>query len=542
MKRSPINTAVRLGALNPATSMSLGMGTLAWGPSSAAAYAAAAITHPMRAALVDDFGTITYLQLELRTSRVAAGLIHRGVDPDKPVGLLCRNHRGFVEANLALAKLGARTVYLNPGLPTAQLLTVIDRERIGAVVADADLLDQLHEANFGVALISAAPELDSSWTFPDLSRWRPLLRLPTPLRTDDPVVLTSGTTGAPKGTTRRASAGSVAAVFGVLEAIPYTRGDVIVLPAPLFHAWGLSQLLLAASLAGTVVLRRHFDPAVALDDVEARGADVLAAVPVMLQRMLDSFDEADLSSLRIVATSGSALPGDLATRWMDAAGPTLYSLYGSTEVGQICVADPEMLSADSAVTGLPLRGVEVRIIDGSGNVLPSGAVGRVVAKSSMHFEGYTDGRTKEVIDSFMDSGDLGRIDISGLLTVVGRADDMIISGGENIFPTNIERAILGDPDVADAVAVGVADPELGQRVRAVVVAAEGARLTSTGIRTRLRKELARHEVPREIVIIDQLPRNASGKVLRSELIEPTATSDIKSDKKAKSRAQRKVTS
>ncbi len=438
--RSPIDTALRLGALNPITSMSLGIGAITWGPTTAAAYAAASIANPMRRAIVDDYGSITYLQLELRSSRVAAGLAHRGVDADRPVGILCRNHRGFVESNVALAKLGARVVYLNPGLPAAQLLTVVEREGIGAVVADTDLLDQLSGVDSSVIVVSCAPELDSSWSFPGLSRWRPLLRLPNPLRSDDPVVLTSGTTGAPKGTTRRPSAGSASAVFGVLEAIPYSRGDVMVLPAPLFHAWGLSQLLLTASLAGTVVLRRRFDPALTLDDVEANGADVLAVVPVMLHRMLDETGESDLSSLRIVASSGSALPGDLATRWMAAAGPTLHSLYGSTEVGQISVADPAMLAADPAVTGRPLRGVEVRIVDAVGQELEVGEVGRVVVESSMHFDGYTDGRTKEVIDSFMDTGDLGRLDENGLLTVVGRAVEAVERRACGGHPTGREIA------------------------------------------------------------------------------------------------------
>ncbi len=555
--QSVFGTARRIGAFNPIATASLGVSALAWGPSTAAAYAAASLAHPLRRAVVDDYGVINYLQLELRTSRVAAGLLHRGVDRDQPVGLLCRNHRGFVEANVALAKLGTRVVYLNPGLPPPQLRAVIERESVGAVVVDTDLLGLLSGVDPSVIVMTCAPELDPSWSFPGLARWRPLLQMPNPLRSDDPVVLTSGTTGAPKGTTRRANARSASAVFGVLEAIPYSRGDVTVLAAPLFHAWGLSQLLLAASMAGTVVLRRSFDPATVLDDVEANGADVLAVVPVMLHRMVDAAAEADLSTLRIVASSGSALPGDLAARWMEVAGPTLYSLYGSTEVGQISVAGPTHLLEDPASGGCALRGVSVAIVDDAGQRREANAVGRVVVASAMHFDAYTDGDTREMVNAFMDTGDLGRLNDDGLLTIVGRADDMIISGGENVFPVNIERALLAADDVDDAVVVGVADPDLGQRVRAVVVRSSGKATNETfisSLRRELRSSLASHEVPREFLVVDHLPRNGAGKVLRAMLSandldlealssslftnfsEPTVT-----DARRSRRARRKVT-
>ncbi len=545
---SSIATAQRVGALNPINAAALGMSAFAWGPSTAAAYSAASLSHPTRRALIDDHGSINYFQLELRTSRVAAGLLHRGIDTERAVGIMCRNHRGFVEANIALAKLGARVVYLNPGLPSSQLQTVIEREQLGGVIADVDLIEQLSGIDSSVIVVACAPELNASWSFPGLSKWRPLIQFPHPLRSDDPVVLTSGTTGAPKGTTRKASARSASAIFGVLEAIPYSRGDVAVVAAPLFHAWGLSQLLLTASLAGTVVLRRSFDAQAVLDDVEAHGADVLAVVPVMLHRMIDDAADADLSTLRIVASSGSALPGDLAQRWMEVAGPTLYSLYGSTEVGQISVAEPSHLLADAASAGRPLRGVDVRIVDEHGTSVANGEIGAVVVDSSMHFDGYTDGKGRTMHDTFMETGDLGILDSSGMLAIVGRADDMIISGGENVFPVNIERALLALPEIDGAAVVGVADSDLGQRVRAVVVrsadsvsASSANAAFSDATRRKLRRALGSHEIPREIVVVDQLPRNAAGKVLRVQLADPdfapssptSSSNDSSSKKRAK---------
>ncbi len=486
-----------------------------WGPTVAAPYTAAAIRHPRRIALVDDHGSLTYRALELRSSRVALGLRAKGVSKGDTIGVLCRNHRGFVEANIAAAKLGARLVYLNTGLPDTQLVEVVDREQVSLVLADAELAPRL--AASGARVIEARPDLDPGWTFPDLTQRRFGLLVP-PRGTPDPVVLTSGTSGAPKGTSRSNSPRAGASALGFLEAIPYKRGDVFLIPAPLFHAWGLSQLVLAAGLAGTAVLRSSFDPGRVLDDLETLQVDVLAAVPVMLQRILALEPRRRPPRLRITASSGSALPGDLATRWMDSFGDNLYSVYGSTEVGQVSVAGPVDLRVAPDTAGRPLRGIGVRILGGDGDVLPTGDVGDIAVKSEAHFDGYTGGGSKPVVDGHMLIGDQGRVDADGRLSVIGRADDMIISGGENVYPANIERALLAHPAIHDVAVVGVPDDELGQRVRAVVVASEGD-LSLDEVRDHLRPLLAPYELPRDLVVLDELPRNASGKILRTTLTD-----------------------
>lgn len=531
-----LGTARRVGLLDPATVATVGAAALMWGPSSAAAYAAASVRSPTRTAIIDDHGELNYLQLEVRSNRVAAGLKAKGVRSGHPVGLLCRNHRGFVEANIALAKLGARVVYLNPGLPASQLNEVIGREEISLVIADRDLSERVDHTN----LVIAAPEDDTDWTFPGVPRWRPLLQLPRPTGSDDPIVLTSGTTGAPKGTRRTASRATASAAFGVLDAIPFQRNDVAVVSAPLFHAWGLSQLLTAASLGGTVVLRRSFDPEQVAADVEAHGADVLAVVPVMLHRILQADPPFDLSSLRIVASSGSALPGELAAQWIERHGLNLYNLYGSTEVGQVSIAGPADLALDPATAGRPVRGVDIRLIDDNDQELSDpGQIGRIVVKSDMHFDGYTDGNTKEIFDGYMAIGDQGRFDDEGRLYVLGRADDMIISGGENLFPSNIERALMKHPKVDDVVVVGVADDDLGQRVRAVVVATGSQQTLIASIKKTITNDLASHEKPREYVFVDALPRNASGKVLRRELTGPEASIPNRKSPTAKPRKKKR---
>ncbi len=528
--QSLASTARRLGVFDPIRTSVLGAAALVWGPSIATAYAAAAGRHPLRSAIVDDHGRLTYLDLERRSTRIAAALRARGLRAGSPVGLLCRNHRGFVEANLALAKIGARVVYLNPALPPAQLRAVAEREALQLVVVDRDLADRVAGV-VPAQLVVVDPAVDPAWSFPGLPRNQWLIQPPRTLASDDPVVLTSGTTGAPKGTTRRPDAGAALGALGVLEAIPYERGEVMVIAAPLFHAWGLSQLLVAATMADTVVLRSRFDPAATLSDIEALGAQVLVAVPVMLRRMLDvararDAAVADLAGLRITASSGSAMPGVLATEWMELAGPTLFSLYGSTEVGQVSLATPDHLRVDPSSAGAPLRGVEVRVLDDDGRPVPAGRVGRLAIASAMHMDGYTDGGSKEMAGAHMLIGDLGRLTEDGELFVLGRADDMIISGGENLFPAVIERALLAIDDVVEVAVVGVDDDRFGQRVRAVVVLADGPPRTAAAERRRVTAlqagvadELAPHEVPREFVFVAELPRNAAGKVLRRQLTD-----------------------
>ncbi len=487
-----------------------------WGASSAAPYTAAALRHPNRVAVIDANGGITFRELDLRTSRLAAGLQSLGVGRRSTVGLLCRNHRGFVEGMVAVAKLGAPIVYLNTALPAAQLGQVIEREGISIVLADEEFEDRLGTVDHFLA----RQGIDPAWTFTDVPQPKIPLLMPNPWRAPEPIVLTSGTSSVPKGTKRSNSVRAAATAAGIVGVVPYRQGDTFVIPAPLFHAWGLAQLLVAASFGGTVVLPGSFDAETVMSMVEAHRADVLAAVPVMLHRILTKAPDADATSLRIVASSGSALPGNLAERWMDTYGDHLYSLYGSTEVGQVTVATPADLRAAPGTAGRPLPGIDIRIIDSTSADVAPGTVGSIMVASSMHFDGYTNGGTKRQVGDHMDIGDQGYLDTAGRLFVVGRADDMIITGGENVYPSNIETALLDHEKVAEAVVVGVPDDDFGQRIRAVIVTVDnsGTAKRTESIKRHLQSRLANYEVPREFVYLDELPRNPAGKVLRSALI------------------------
>jgi acyl-CoA synthetase (AMP-forming)/AMP-acid ligase II len=334
------------------------------------------------------------------------------------------------------------------------------------------------------------------------------------------VILTSGTTGAPKGASR-ANPQSLEPVVSLLSKIPLKTRQVTHIAAPLFHSWGLAHYTLGLILGSTYVLRRRFDPEACLADVARYRCDSLVVVPVMMQRILELPEETrakcDVSSLKVVAASGSALPGDLATEWMDAFGDTLYNLYGSTEVGWASIATPEDMRAAPGTAGKPPRGTVVRLFDESGAEMPLGQTGRIFVGNEVLFEGYTGGGSKEVIDGLMATGDVGRFDEGGRLFVEGRDDEMIVSGGENVFPKEVEDLLARHEAVADVAAIGVQDRDFGQRLRAFVVLEKGKQAGEDELKAHVKSNLARYKVPREIVFLDELPRNVTGKVLKREL-------------------------
>ena len=295
----------------------------------------------------------------------------------------------------------------------------------------------------------------------------------------------------------------------------------MVISAPLVHSWGLANYTLGVSLAATFVLRRRFDPEDALRTVADQRATALVVVPVMLQRILElpreTLDRYDVSSLRVIAVSGSALPGPLSTRVMDRFGDVLYNLYGSTEVAWATIATPEDMRAAPGTAGRPPKGTVVRLYDDEDRPVPPGQTGRIFVGSELPFEGYTGGGGKEVIDGLLASGDVGHFDAEGRLFVDGRDDDMIISGGENLFPSEVEDLLAGHEKIREVAVVGVDDEAWGQRLKAVVVLHDGCECTADEIKAFVRSNLAAFKVPRDVVFVDELPRNATGKVLKRKL-------------------------
>lgn len=481
-----ITTLARAGLLRPPRpdhALGMGLAVAYWGISPAGGYAMHAVRDGDRPAVVDPDGVLTYAEADATTNAVANALAADGIRAGQPVGVACGNTRAFVLAVVALGKLGATSVMLNPGLSDALRDDIATAEGLVAIL-DEEAVRALAE-------------------HPDRSRPKPP---PEPGRY---VILTSGTTGRPKGAPRSAPT-TLDPIVALLSRIPLRSGETTVIASPLFHAWAFAQWLIAVVLGSTVVLDGPFDAERTLAAVERHQATALVAVPVMLRRMLAVERAYDTSSLRVVAVSGSALPPDVAHRFMDRFGDVVYDLYGSTEVSWAAIATPEDIREAPGSVGRPAFGTEVMLVD------ERDGTGRIFVGSPLVIEAYTSGESKETRDGLMATGDLGRFDEQGRLYVVGREDDMIVSGGENVFPAPVEEVLSALPGVADVAVVGVPDEEFGQRLRAVVVRADDA-LTEDAVRDAVRERLARHYVPRDVTFVDALPRNPAGKVLKREL-------------------------
>jgi len=514
-----------IGPMRPDVALRVASTFLRWGASPATGVATAAIHHPHELALIDERGPLTWERLHRRTNALADSLAREhGIGPGDGVGIMCRNHRGFIEATLACAKLGAAALYLNTMFAGPQLAEVVSREGPRALVYDEEFTDLLGGVDGSVQRIVAwtDSEANGGGTLEELIAAGDEGDRKPPPEKPRFVILTSGTTGSPKGA-QRSSPDGLGALAALLDMIPYRSRDTMVIAAPLFHSWGFLHFVISLPTASTMVLRRRFDPEDTLRAVQRHRADVLAVVPVMIQRILNLPDEVldryDLSSLRITALSGSALPGELAIAWMDRFGDNAYNLYGSTEVAYATIAGPRDLRAAPGTAGRPPRGTVVRLYDEQGREVPQGAVGRIFVGNEMSFEGYTGGGGKDSIDGLLSSGDVGHFDAEGRLFVDGRDDEMIVSGGENVFPREVEDLLADHEAVLEVAVIGVDDAEFGQRLKAYVVLEEGAEASGDELRAYVKANLAAYKVPREVEFLPELPRNATGKVLKRKLAE-----------------------
>ncbi|MFC4016714.1 AMP-binding protein [Micromonospora sp. GCM10011542] len=495
----PIRVAAQLGALRK------------WGWSLAGELRQAAARDPGRTAVIDEQGTeLTYQELLDRAERLARSLrAALGVQVGDRIGVLCRNHHGLIETIVAATLLGADAVLVNTGLSAAQLATVADEQRLRVLVHDDEFAERV------LGLPAELHRVDERARHELIAGALPG-ELHPPERDGRIIVLTSGTTGTPKGA-RRPTPNGFGPLVSIIDRIPLHARDRVMIAAPIFHTWGYAALQVCFALRATIVLHRRFDPAATLTALASQECDALFAVPVMLQRLLEVAPPDPRPPLKVVAVSGSALPGGLAPAFMDVYGDVLYNLYGSTEVSWASIAGPAELREAPTTAGRPPHGTRLEILDDTGEPVPSGRVGRIFVGNEMLFEGYTSGASRETRDGLLDTGDLGRVNTDGLLFVDGRADDMIVSGGENVFPSEVEDLLAGLPQVREAAVIGVPDPEYGQRLAAFLALHPGETLDPEAVREYVRHYLARFSVPRDVVFVKYLPRNATGKVLSREL-------------------------
>jgi fatty-acyl-CoA synthase len=512
---------VRSGMLRPESPRRFARAAKAsrrWDRTLAGAVAVNAARSPYGICVIDDSGAVMHGEMHERTNRIANALADLGLGPGNRIGLLCRDSRHFIAATVAVSKLGADLLLMNTAFSGPQLMEVVTREGVVALIYDDEFSSLMDDAPDGLRRVVADGVGDGS--LDALARAGSDLEPEPPASPGRQILLTSGTTGTPKGAKRPSSIG-LDVILGYLSRVPYRARRSLFIASPMFHAWGFAHMGLGLMLGCEIVVRRRFDPEETLRVIDLHSVYCCALVPVMAQRVLalppEVRERYDTSSLGAVVLGGSAIPGDLAVRFMDAFGDVAYNVYGSTEVAVVSVASPSDLRADPATAGKLLPGMTVRLLDDDDREVPAGSPGRIFAGGGAAFEGYTDGATKAFADGLMSTGDMGCFDESGRLSIVGRDDDMIVSGGENVFPSEVEDLIVGLDGVVEAAVLGAPDDEFGQRLRAFVVKADDASLSEEDVKAAVRSGLARFKVPRDVVFLDELPRTSTGKVLKREL-------------------------
>ena len=508
---------------SPKATLQLTGGVLRWGTSPAVGFSLGSARHSDATAVVDvddpSRPYVSFVDIDHRCDTLALSLLDRGIGPGSHVGLLGRNSRAFLETITAVSRTGADLVYLNTSSSAEAIATIALEQGISLMIRDEEFADRIpsHVPTIstddpsGVALLASLPRKG---------------RLPAVAHHGKHIILTSGTTS---GKSRGAGRSSVPldAAAAVLDAFPVKMRGTTLIAAPLFHSWGWMHHRLATLLDATEIVMRRSDPQRILELIDTHQVDTLVTVPVILRRLVQLPRHIrrryDLSSLRCVAVSGSALPGDLAIEFMDTFGDILYNLYGSTEAAFATCAAPDDLRADPGTAGKPLAGVHIEVLDLRGRRVPTGVDGRIFVGSRTTFDGYTDGTDRERTRGLVFTGDIGRLHEYGRLTIIGRADDMVITGGENVHPTEVEEVLRRNTDVADVAVVGVPDPVYGSSLVAHVVPVAGITPHADILLAWSRDRLGPNHRPRQIIFHDELPRNPTGKVLKRVLVGDPST-------------------
>jgi fatty-acyl-CoA synthase len=492
-------------------------------------FASAAQRCPDRPGLVDELGTLTWRDIDQRADAFAAALQALPTGAPRVIGIMARNHRGFVESLIAANRIGADVLLLNTAFAGPALAEVVSREDVDAVVYDEEFtptVDRaLAEKPDAVRIVAWRDTEDHDRSVETMIGENFGSQPDRASSKSKVILLTSGTTGTPKGATH--SGGSPMTLKGILDRTPWHAEEVTVVVAPMFHAWGFAQLAFSAMMACTIVTRRKFDAEATLKLVDRHQATGLCVVPVMFDRIMALPDDVlarySRRSLRFAAASGSRMRPDVVIAFMDRFGDVVYNNYNATEAGMIATATPADLRAAPDTAGRPAEGTDIRILDADRREVPTGDVGTIFVRNSTQFDGYTSGATKDFHDDYMSSGDVGYVDSSGRLFVVGRDDEMIVSGGENVYPIEVEKTLAAHPEVTEAVVLGAHDETYGQRLVAFVVLEAGAAATPDVLKDHVRANLANYKVPRDITVLAELPRGSTGKILRRDLQELVET-------------------
>lgn len=482
---------------------------------------------PDRTALIDDSGTLTYKQLRTH-SRILASYLRQEFPGEIHLGVMARNGRGIIYPLSAKGYAGATIYLLNIGSSKEQLTASLKRDGVNVLVIDEEFLPRLDTAKIDIPVIVAHRDTNDELPYPDLDgiiATHSPNKLPAFPKHGPIVVMSSGTTGIPKGVIRNEPV-LPTVLAGILAKVPWKAGMKVQCTASMFHAWGWACLNIALGMRGTIVTRRIFDPEAVYRDIETHKLDAMLSSPIFLKQLLAVKDNEkyDCSSLKFIFSSGNALSSWLVEGLFARFGPIVCNLYGSTEISAVAVASMEDIAARHTTAGPVCTGTELIILDDNDQPSAVGTPGRIFCHNSVTLIGYTDPTIPmKRHNNLVQIGDRGYLDNDGYLYVLGRADDMIIVGGENVYPRSVEEILEEMPGISDLYAGGVDDASTFKRIAVWLVRQNneaGAELTDESVKAWVADKLAEHSVPRDVYFVDSLPRNPTGKVIPSQLQPP----------------------
>lgn len=506
------------------------------GPHVAVMFHAAA--HPDKEAIVEygEHGVRRYTwgEFDATINRLCNALVQRGVRGGSRVALMLPNSSEYLIAQQALARLGASAVQIGYRLKAGEIAFILENAEPVVTIVYGDyvgaMLEARKQANKGGAMIACGGEVPAGT--PAIEEWDRVIaggspEMPPRQTGGDGggvIVYTSGTTGKPKGASRAWKKTGFESVVDMIYQVGMRADDRHLCVCPLYHSAAPAFVAIMMSLGATIVLQNHFDPEQTLDIIQNERITCSLMVPTMLIRMANLAPETlkkyDTSSLRWVMSGAAPLTTEAARRFMDAFGPVLWNFYGATETGLVTLAGPHDHVTRPGTIGKILRGVTIRLLDDHGNLVGAGQVGELFALTPTLIGGYhgNDDATKSAQrDGYFSVGDIGRADAQGHYYLESRKHDMVISGGVNIYPREIEDHLSTHPAILEAAVIGVPDPEWGETLRAFVVLRDGENLSEIDVVNYCREALADYKRPRKVTFLPEMPRNPTGKILKREL-------------------------
>ncbi|MGV0788243.1 long-chain-fatty-acid--CoA ligase [Mycolicibacterium sp. XJ2] len=483
---------------------------------------------PDAVALIAGDRTSTFRDLDTRSSRVAQALRAAGVGFGDRVAFIEKNGIEFFEVACALSKLGAVVVPVNWRLAPPEMLYIIDDADAKVVIVGAEYFGHVEAIEDRLTALIVAVGEHPRW--PEFDRWIGAYPTEDPWVTTHPddvafVMYTSGTTGAPKGV-MLTNDNYFCKATGIADKWCFDADSVSLAVMPMFHMAGSGWALVGLCEGARTVVLRDVDPTAILDAVAQHGVTNMLLVPVVIQRLLETrgVEATDFSALRAIVYGASPITDDVLVRALERFDCDLLQVYGQTEttgsITQLDRHDPELLRS----CGKPFGWVEVRIVDGAGRDVPTGTVGELWTRSRQNMRGYWNNPAATAAtvtpDGWLKTGDAGYVDAEGYVYLHDRVKDMIVSGGENVYPTEIENVLMTHPDIADVAVIGVPDPTWGEAVKAVVVPAVGCSPSGADLLAYARERLAGFKLPKSVSFAEDLPRTPSGKILKRALREP----------------------